>query len=261
MNRLRNRNLAIALTALGAVMMTPAVQAAEAVAATAAAPAATKDAVKEAEGLWAYTLLEARGQKMPLTGVILFKDGLFAQQSVFDGEPFAAQGAMAHAGTFGAGPRGVHMVGEQTISTSPGGMLPSGASAEKRPALGFRRDSQHDISVDRDGDTMTIVFGSGTIQKFRRIGPADGQMYKLTNGVLALVDGHFVLVAGDEKSAVTGYGKARHQGSAYEFDIVRWTEATPEKATNRKDGTVKATFDGKVLTLADGRAFTVAAAK
>jgi hypothetical protein len=157
MNRSWHRLLALALAALGAVMMTPAAQ------------AETKDAVKDAEGLWAYTLLEARGQKMPLTGVILFKDGLFVQQSIFDGEPFAAQGAMAHAGPFGPGPRGIHMVGEQTIGISP----------DKTPALSFRRDSQHDISVDRDGETMTIVFGSGTIQKFRRIGPAKGDMYKL----------------------------------------------------------------------------------
>lgn len=244
-----HRLFALALVAVSAVVMTP------------AAHAAGKDAVKAAEGLWAYTLLEARGQKMPLTGVILFKDGLFAQQSIFDGEPFAAQGAMAHAGTFGAGPRGIHMVGEQTISTSPGGMLPDSASAKKAPALGFRRDSQHDISVDRSGETMTIVFGSGTIQKFRRIGPAKGDIYKLDNGVLALVDGHFVLVAGDAAAAVTGYGTFTRKGTAYALSVTRWAEATPERAINRKDGTIKATFDGATFTLADGRAFKVVARK
>jgi len=232
------RRLALGLAALGA-LMTTAVQAEE-----------TK-AVKDAEGLWAYTLLQAgkSGTVMPLTGVILFKDGLFAQQSIFDGEPFEAQGAMAHAGPFGAGPRGIHMVGEQTISTSPG----------KTPALSFRRDTQHDISVDRDGETLTIVFGSGTVQKFRRIGPAEGDIYKLENGVLALVDGHFVLVAGDEKAVVTGYGKVSHQGTAYAFDPIRWAEGTPAKIINRKDGTIKASFDGKTLTLADGRSFHVVA--
>lgn len=232
------RLIALTLTALGALMTT-----------TARAEEAT--AVKAAEGLWAYTLLEARGQKMPLTGIILFKDGLFAQQSIFDGEPFAAQGAMAHAGPFGPGPRGIHMVGEQTIGISP----------DKTPPLSFRRDTQHDISVDSDGQTMTIVFASGTIQKFRRIGPAKGDIYKLDNGVLALVDGHFVLVAGDEKGVVTGYGTVSHQGTAYELAPIRWAEATPDKALNRKDGTIKASFDGKTFTLADGRAFRVAAAK
>ncbi|MES2497837.1 MAG: hypothetical protein V4618_17105 [Pseudomonadota bacterium] len=248
MKRSWHQKIALALAMLGVVMTT-------------GARAAPKDAVKDAEGLWAYTLLEARGQQMPLTGVILFKDGLFAQQSVFDGEPFAAQGAMAHAGTFGAGPRGIHMVGEQTISTSPGGMLPDSASAGKEPALSFRRDSQHDISVDRSGETMTIVFGSGTIQKFRRIGPAKGDIYKLDNGVLALVDGHFVLVAGDAAAVVTGYGTFTRTGTAYDLAVTRWAEATPAKAINRKDGTVKAMFDGKVLTLGDGRAFRVVARK
>lgn len=211
------------------------------------------DAVKAAEGLWTYTSLQAggTGQSMPLTGVILYKDGLFAQQSIFDGEPFEAQGAMAHAGPFGAGPKGIHMTAEQTISIAPG----------KDPALKFRRDTQHDITVDRAGDTMTIVFGSGTVQKFKRIGPARGDIYKLQNGVLALVDDHFVLVAGDDRAVVTGYGKFQRKGTAYDLQLIRWSEATPAKATNRREGSLKATFDGKTFALADGRAFQVVAKK
>jgi hypothetical protein len=206
------------------------------------------DAVKAAEGLWAYTSLQAStGQMMPLTGVILYKDGLFAQQSIFEGEPFETQGAMAHAGPFGAGPKGIHMTAEQTISIAPG----------KDPALNFRRDTQHDISVDRAGDTMTIVFGSGTVQKFKRIGPAQGDIYKLQNGVLALVDNHFVLVAGDERAVVTGYGKFQRKGTAYDLQVIRWSEATPAKAINRRDASLKATFDGRTFALADGRAFQV----
>lgn len=234
------RSFTLALAALGALVATT-------------ARAEEQKAVKAAEGLWAYTLLQAgkSGQVMPLTGVILFKDGLFVQQSIFDGHPFEAQGAMAHAGPFGPGPSGIHMVGEQTIGISP----------DKQPALSFRRDTQHDISVDRDGETLTIVFASGTVQKFRRLGPAEGSIYKLENGVLALVDGHFVLVAGDEQAVVTGYGTFRHSGSAYELELTRWSEATPAKALNRKGGTVKATFDGKTFALADGRTFRVAAAK
>jgi len=214
---------------------------------------AAKDAVAAAEGLWAYTSLQAggTGQMMPLTGVILYKNGLFAQQSIFDGQPFESQGAMAHAGPFGPGPKGIHMTAEQTIAIAPG----------KEPALKFRRDTQHDITVDRDGDTLTIVFGSGTVQKFKRIGPARGDIYELNNGVLALVDNHFVLVAGDERAVVTGYGKVQSKGTAYDLQVIRWSEATPAKATNLRDTTLKATFDGKTFALADGRAFQVVGRK
>jgi len=217
--------------------------------ATTAAHAEESKAVRDAQGLWAYTLLKAgrSGEEMPLTGIILYKDGLFAQQAIFDGEPFETQGAMAHAGTFGPGARGIHMVAEQTISIDPG----------KQPALEFRQDTQHEIAVTREGDALTLVFGSGTVQKFRQIGPADGDIYKLEQGVLALVDGHFVLVSGDEKGVVTGYGKAIKQGKGYTLEIIRWSEATPSKAINRKDGTIKASFDGKTFTLADGRSFKV----
>jgi hypothetical protein len=214
-----------------------------------ATPAARGDAVKDAEGLWAYTALLAGTEKknMPLTGVILFKDGLFAQQSIMDGAPFEKQGSMAHAGPFGPGPNGVHMTAEQTISTAPG---------EEKP-LRFRPNTQHDISVERSGDEMTIVFSTGTVQKFKRIGPANGRIHKLDKGVLALVDGHFVLVDGDEQGVVTGFGVYKQSGSTYELNATRWAEATPTKAINKRDFTQKATFDGKTLALADGRKFQV----
>lgn len=207
------------------------------------------NAVKDAEGLWAYTALIAggKGENMPLTGVILFKDGMFAQQSIFNSEPFDKAGAMAHAGPFGAGPLGVHMTAEQTISIAPG----------KEKPLSFRRDTQHEISVARSGDEMTIQFGSGTIQKFKRIGPADGRIHKLDKGVLALVDGHFVLVDGDESGVVTGYGTYKQSGTSYELDVTRWAESTPTNAVNKRDVVQKATFDGKQLKLADGRSFKV----
>jgi hypothetical protein len=222
--------------------------------ATVGATAATEkaDAVKDAEGLWAYTALIAGGKdgkSMPLDGVILFKDGWFAQQSIFKGEPFATQGAMAHAGPFGAGPNGVHMTAEQTISIAP----------DKDKPLNFRHDTQHDISVDRSGDAMTIQFSTGTIQKFKRIGPANGRIHRLDKGVLALVDGHFVLVDGDERGVVTGYGTYKQSGTSYELSATRWAESTPTKAVNKRDFAQKATFDGKQLTLADGRSFKVIA--
>lgn len=215
-----------------------------------AATTGKADAVKAAEGLWAYTALiggGGKGENMPLSGVILFKDGMFAQQSIFDGEPFEKQGAMAHAGPFGAGKLGVHMVAEQTISIAPG----------KDKPLSFRHDTQHDISVDRSGDEMTIVFDTGTIQKFKRIGPANGRIHKLDKGVLALVDGYFLLVDGDESGVVTGYGTYKQSGTSYELDVTRWAESTTTRAVNKRDFMQKATFDGKQLTLADGRSFQV----
>ena len=243
MNRALLRNLPVVWAALAALA---------AIDATAAA-SGKADAVKAAEGLWAYTALIAGGKRenMPLSGVILFKDGIFAQQSIFEGEPFEKQGAMAHAGPFGAGPSGVHMTAEQTISIAPG---------EEKP-LRFRRDTQHDISVERAGDDMTIVFSTGTVQKFKRIGPANGRIHRLDKGVFALVDNHFLLVQGDEQGVVTGYGTYKQSGSAYDLNVARWSESSPSKATNRRDFALKATFDGKQLRLADGRTFRVVGGK
>ena len=244
MKRTFLRGLPIAVVALAGLV---------AISAT-AATTDKADAVKAAEGLWAYTALiagSAKGESMPLSGVILFKDGMFAQQSIFNSEPFDKAGAMAHAGPFGAGPNGVHMTAEQTISIAPG----------KEKPLNFRHDTQHDISVDRSGDEMTIVFSTGTVQKFKRIGPANGRIHRLDKGVLALVDGHFVLVEGDEGGVVTGYGTYQQSGTSYDLNVARWAESTPTRAVNKRDFVQKATFDGKQLTLADGRSFKVVADK
>jgi hypothetical protein len=218
-------------------------------AASQASAADSSDAVAAVEGLWAYTkLTTSSGAEMPLTGVILYKDGKFAQQSIFNGEPFEQQGVMAHAGTYAAGPRGVHMVAEQTISISP----------QEQPSLTFRRDTQHDIAVERSADRMTLTFASGTVQEFARIGPASGELYRLKQGLLALVDGHFVLVSGDESAVVSGFGTFERDGSDYIMHVTRWGEAKGDTTLNRKDVTIKATFDGQSLTLEDGRSFNVA---
>jgi len=202
------------------------------------------------EGLWEYTRLEtSEGKEMALTGIFLFKDGTFVQQAVFDGEPYEAQGAMAHAGPYDTRAGSVHLVAEQTISTAPGTDSP----------LSYRASTEHDVTVNRDGDMLTLVFGSGTgtIQEFERLGSGEGELYSLDDGALAFVDGYFVLVQGDEHGVVTGYGEYRRSGEDLELDVVRWAEAGPSGATNRRDVTIRATFDGRRLELADGRVFPV----
>ena len=207
---------------------------------------------KQVDGLWMYTgLTSGDGQDMPLTGIFLFKDGTFVQQAVFDGTPFEEQGAMAHAGPYEAKADHVYLLAEQTISTAPG---------EDR-TLSFRADTEHQVTVDREGDNLTLVFsmGTGTVQEFQRVGPGEGELYDLADGALAFVDGHFVLVEGDEQGVVTGYGTYDREGTDYQLNVIRWTEVDASGVTNLKDTTLKATFDGDVLALADGRSFEVVA--
>ena len=136
------------------------------------------DAVKAVEGLWAYTSLKASGtgQVMPLTGVILYKDGFFAQQSIFDGEPFDTQGAMAHAGPFGAGPKGVHMTAEQTISSAGrarGFRIAHGWFLLLTPpasvvGMCFVRDVRHDTArAARISDNYKLLAGASASSELR----------------------------------------------------------------------------------------------
>jgi len=210
-------------------------------------PAATGQMV---DGLWLYTgLTTADGTEMPLTGIFLFKDGVFVQQSIFDGSPFEEQAAMAHAGPYTPEAGWLHLTAAQTISTAP----------LQSPPLSFRSNTEHEVTVSRSGDDLTIIFGKGTstVQTLRRIGSSDGALYSLGNGVLAFVDGYFILVAGDENGVVTGYGTFEKEAEALTLKVIRWAEADNSGATNLRDTVVRATFDGRSFALQDGRSFQV----
>lgn len=205
---------------------------------------------EQIDGLWMYTgLTTSDGTDLPLTGVFLFKDGVFLQQAVFDSEPFDSAGAMAHAGPVTPEPEtgSVHLVAEQTIGIAPG----------EEPALSFRASTEHDVTVSREGDALTLVFsmGTGTVQEFRYVGPGEGQLYALENGALAFVDGHFILVAGDANGATTGYGTFEEADDALALNVIRWAETDAAGTRNLKDTVMSASFEGGVLELGDGRRF------
>lgn len=209
---------------------------------------AAADAV---EGLWAYETLSSPGEEArELTGFIFFRDGHFSQQSIFDGEPFEAQMAMAHAGTSEPTPDGVHLVAEQTVAILPGQDEP----------LSFRQDTQHDLAVTRSGDEMTLVFsnGTGTVQTFDRLGEGEGEVHPLAHGLLAFVDGYLLLVNATADGVTSGYGTFEKQGDVYDVSIVRWAETDGTGVSYRRDGRIQVTFDGERVTLPDGQSFAVA---
>ena len=225
--------------------------AADATAADTIAEKLTGEAAADAvEGLWAYDTLTSPGEEpRELTGFIFFRDGLFSQQSIFDGEPFEEQMAMAHAGTSAPTPDGIHLVAEQTVAVFP----------ERDEPLSFRQDTQHDLVVTRSGDEMKLVFsnGTGTVQTFDRLGDGEGEVYPLEHGLLALVDGYLLLVNATADGVTSGYGTFEKQGDVYDVSIVRWAETDGAEVSYRRDGQIQVTFDGERVTMPDGQSFAV----
>lgn len=207
-------------------------------------------ALKQVEGLWAYTgLTSSGGESMPLTGIFLFKDGTFIQQAVFNGEPYYQQGAMAHSGPYSAIEGGVHLSAEQTLSLSP---------ADSDP-LSSQGVTEHDLDVTRVDDGLTLVFGSGTVQTFRRLGDAvDATVVSLENGTMAMVNDHFILVSGDDSYAVTGYGRYQRDGERYFVDVIRWAETDGTDILSARSAVISVHFDSKSLRLPGGRVLKVA---
>ena len=204
---------------------------------------------QQVEGLWFYTgLITSTGEDLPLNGIFLFKNGLFVQYAQYKGEPSQAQGSMAHAGPYSAGDDFIQLAAEQTISTAP----------SESPPLNYRGLTEHEVDVSRVDDKLTLTFmRSGTVQIFELAGPGKGEVYKLENGVLALVDGYLILVNGDENGVETGYGRYKSENGAIRLNTTYWTSANQSSTFNTNQTGMNATFDGRDLTLEDGRRFQV----
>ncbi len=204
----------------------------------------------QVQGLWLYTgLTTSSGKELPQDGVFLLKNGKFVQYSVSRGEPIVEQGAMAHSGTYSVKDGFVHLIAKQTLSTAPG----------EESALQSMGVTEHDLAVKRSGEDLSLVFskGTGTVQLFKLISPGSGDLYWLEDGALALVDGHFILVDGNDSKVNAGYGTYKTINNSIELNIDRWTNAAPDFAANVYNTKIKATFDGKTLTLEDGRVFRI----
>jgi len=212
-------------------------------------PDAMQAPAADVEGLWAYTELAPRGQKgMPLTGMFVFRDGLFVQQTINDGEPFEAQVGQGHCGTYRPKDGIVELTAEVQIALSP----------RRTPPLSLRHGVTHQITPELSGDSLTLTFGTGTIQKFKKIGPAKGRIYRLEGGMLALVDGHFLLVAAaSDQDVVGGSGTFVKDGGTLILQAQRWYSATADGASNKRDTKIEATFDEQVLKLPGGPAMKV----
>ena len=88
-------------------------------------------------------------------------------------------------------------------------------------------------------------------------GVTDEQSHAFADGTLALSKDYFILVAGDAHSAVTGYGKYTQTGDALTLNVIRWAQSDGEATNNIQDTIMQASFDGSVLSLPDGKSFTV----
>lgn len=210
-----------------------------------------ESSVQAAEGLWEYTdLITKDGQSLPLTGIFLIRNGMFLQQSIFNGDPFEAQGSMAHAGPYWAGGAGLRLRSDQTLSIDPDSKSPISSAGKM----------EHDLEVTRRGDELSLQFGGGTstIQTFKRLGNAEKtKIYNFATGNLALADNYFILVLGDSESVVTGYGTYRSDGGVLTMDVIRWAESDGSQVKNLRDAALSATLTDEALTLADGRRFPI----
>lgn len=190
-------------------------------------------------GLWSYeSLTPAKGPTSRWHGFFLFKDGRFVQEALGEGEPFDQQAVQAHAGTYTADGL-VRLAAEVQLAFRPG----------RTPAVSSSPGRTHQITPLRRDDHLTLTFGSGTVQTFRRVGPGEGEVVVLDRGALALVDGRFLIVFEGEGRHAVGAGRAERRGSRLTLHAERWITARGGAATYQRNITIEAVLDGGELRL------------
>jgi hypothetical protein len=202
-----------------------------------------------AAGLWQYVSLgRPTGDETKLDGLFVFQNGRFVQQSLNIGEPLTSQVAQAHAGTYTVEDGKVRLLAEVGLIVTPTAATPVASSPNRH----------HELAVAKSGERLVLTFGSGTVQKFTRVGPAAGRIVPLSRGALALVDGHFILVFEDGARAVAGSGTYAAMGGRLRFAPERWLTARDGKVTYSR-APLEATLDATSLEIAGEAPIAVAA--
>ena len=193
-----------------------------------------------AGGLWRYVSLgRPTGDEARLDGLFVFQNGRFVQQALNLGDPASSQVAQAHAGTYTIENGKIRLLADVGLVVTPPAASPVASSPNR----------QHDLAVVRDADRLVLTFGSGTVQKFTRVGPASGRIVPLSNGALALVDDHFLLVFEDGDRVIAGSGRFTAKGTALRFVPERWLSARDGTVTY-STAPVDATLDATSLRIA-----------
>lgn len=178
-----------------------------------------------AGGLWRYISLgRPTGDETKLDGLFVFQNGRFVQQALNIGEPFTTQVAQAHAGTYTVENGKIILNAEVGLIVAPGAAAPVASSPNRR----------HELTPVTGPSRLTLTFRSGTVQKFTRVGGAQGRIVPLANGALALVDGHFLLVFEEGSRAIAGSGTFTQRGSTLRLVAERWLSARDGKVTYSK---------------------------
>lgn len=193
-----------------------------------------------AGGLWRYVSLgRPTGDETKLDGLFVFQNGRFVQQALNLGDPASSQVAQAHAGTYTIENGRIRLRAEVGLVVTPPAVSPVASSPNR----------DHDLAVVRDAARLVLTFGSGTVQKFTRVGPASGRIVPLSKGALALVDDHFLLVFEDGGRAIAGSGRFTAKGETLRFTPERWLSARDGTVTY-STAPVDATLDATALRIA-----------
>jgi hypothetical protein len=202
------------------------------------------------EGLWSYETLQiGESPPVPLTGLFLFQNGRFLQQTINEGGIFVEQLGMGHSGTYEWRQGIIRLLAKVGLMIEP----------TKTPILESRSNSLHHITPDLSGDRLTLSFDMGVIQKLTRVTKGDQfeKIIDLDEGGLGLVGDRFILVAEHPGEGVAGSGHFTRSENELRFKVDRWFTLRESQAQYQRDGVIVAIFDGQKLSLPKGMTFRV----
>lgn len=206
--------------------------------------------MEDIDGLWSYETLQIGEESpVPLTGLFLFQNGRFLQQTINDGGIFVNQLGMGHSGTYEWHQGFIRLLAKVGLMIEP----------TRDPVLESRSNSLHHIIPDLSGERLTLSFDMGVIQKLTRVAKGDRstKIIDLDEGGLGLADDRFILVAERSGEGVAGSGHFTRSGNELRFKADRWFTFKGSRTHYQRDEIVIASFDGRKLSLPQGMTFRV----
>ena len=203
----------------------------------------------EIAGLWMYESFDRPVHGVhPLVGLFLFIEGRFFHQAMHGSEPMEEQLTDAHIGRYRFKSGDIVQFDVDTgIVVTPAG----------ESLLAARSNTSHDVGYKVSGENLFLSFANGAIEKLVKVPTSKTDLIDLERGTLALTERHFILVTEPEGGWLAGSGRYKWIENNIRFEAMRWFEVRDGTVQYAADETFEATFDGKMLKLADSYSFRV----
>ena len=192
-------------------------------------------------GLWEYEEISHSGDAaLPNTGLFLFYNGRFYQQTIDDDM------GQAHTGSY-------KIVGDIVSFDVEMGVL---VRENSEPPLAVRLNAENQAKVSFKGDLLILGFEESTVQTLTKLADVENaKIYPLMGGYLVFTDNNFIYMSLEDDNFAAGSGKYLKSGNGFSLHANPWISVSGRRVTYSHNEDINLNLEQKVFSFSDGRKF------